>query len=148
MLSSRQCNFEALPAAEELNKALKVLSLASNYTIITHFSSCLWMSTMTRNENKILIIQPKMFLFLNCVIPVRNSDHFFFDKNLICDNLARALVRVKLSSSPIKLSFRFWSLAGERFKCRQKHFNTVIYEGCSSSCCYFMSKLDVPIGFL
>ena len=46
-------------------------------------------------------------------------------------NLARALVRVK-SSSPVKLSFRFWSLAGEGFKCRQTYFNTVIYEGCSS----------------
>ena len=45
--------------------------------------------------------------------------------------MAPALVRVK-SSSPVKLSFRFWSLAGELFKCRQKYFNTLIYKGCSS----------------
>ena len=80
---------------------------------------------------KILIIQPKMFSFVICVVPVTNSSKFFFNKNFFCYNLARALVRVK-SSSPVKLSFTFWSLVGELFKCCQKYFNTVIYEGCSS----------------
>ena len=45
--------------------------------------------------------------------------------------MARALVRVK-SSSPVKQSFRFWSLAGELLKCRQKYFNTVMSKSCSS----------------
>ena len=35
------------------------------------------MSTMTRNGKKILIIQLKIYSFVNCVVPVRNSDKFF-----------------------------------------------------------------------
>ena len=35
------------------------------------------MSTMTRNEKKILIIHLKIYSSVNCVVPVRNSDKFF-----------------------------------------------------------------------
>ena len=34
-------------------------------------------SYWTRNEKKILIIQLKIYSFVNCVGPVRNSDKFF-----------------------------------------------------------------------